>query len=79
MGGAMDGNTKYFYKDIVTGKIHWTRCRFAGWTRGGIINAWYAVFARRNYDLLVPEYLLTKETYAALPPKPKEVIDEQAN
>ncbi len=54
---------KHTYKDFVTGKIHFTRGRFDGWTAGtGLIGAKYAIFRNRASEILVPEYLLTKET-----------------
>ena len=61
----------FTYKDFVTGKIHYTRGKFSNWTRGGPLNAWYAVFNTRKTHVCIPEYLLTPETRAAIPPKPK--------
>lgn len=58
---------KYTYKDFITGKIKFTRARFAGWTNPtGLLNVRYAIFKRKWKDLLVPEYLLTKETMELL-------------
>lgn len=58
---------KHTYKDFVTGKIRFTRGEFSGWTKGtGIIGAKYAVFHNRSVDVMVPEYLLTNETRAAI-------------
>lgn len=54
---------KYTFKDFVTGKQRWTRGNFVGWTEStGLLNARYAIFQRPRSDLLVPEYLLTKES-----------------
>ena len=54
---------KHTYKDFVTGKIRFTKGRFDGWTPGtGIIGAKYAIFRTKATEILVPEYLLTKET-----------------
>lgn len=57
---------KYTYKDFLTGKVKWTRGRFAGWTKGGILNATYAVFQRRTDTIYVPAYCLTPETRQAI-------------
>jgi len=55
--------TKYTFRDFVTGKTRWTRGTFAGWTGpSGLLGANYAIFQRRSDALLVPKYLLTKET-----------------
>jgi hypothetical protein len=61
---------KQWYRDFVTGKATFTYGRFAGWTRGGPLNAWYAVFRRQSSALLVPEYCLAAATRRSLPPKP---------
>lgn len=61
--------TKYTYRDFESGRLRWTRGRFQNWQRGGLLNAWHAVFVRKGDALLVPEYCLTAETKAALPPK----------
>lgn len=58
---------KYTYRDFVTGRPRWTRAPFVGWFKDGL-GIWRAVFARRHEDLLIPEYCLTKETKAAIPP-----------
>jgi len=58
---------KYTYKDFVTGKIRFTRGRFEGWTPGtGIIGAKYAIFRTKATEVLIPEYLLTQDTRAAI-------------
>jgi hypothetical protein len=57
---------KHTYKDFVTGKIRYTRGKFLNWTEGGIIGAKYAVFATAKNYLLIPIYLLTAETRAAI-------------
>lgn len=59
---------KYAYKDFDTGKIRFTRGRFVQWYRGGILNAWYAVFERKSDTLFIPEYCLTPETDRLLSP-----------
>ena len=54
---------KYTYKDFETGKIHATRGQFEGWTAGrGIIGAECAVFRTKAGRVMIPDYLLTKET-----------------
>ena len=60
-------STKYYFKDFDTGKIRYTKGKFAGWQRGGIINIWGAVFMRDASMLFIPHYLLTRETLANLP------------
>jgi len=64
--------TRFFYKDFQTGKQHWTRGRFIGWTQPtGPLTVPYAQFQRKADVLLVPRYLLAKETRASLPaPEP---------
>ena len=58
---------RYNYKDFATGKPHWTKAEFVGFTEPtGLLNVPYAIFRRLSGDLLVPEYLLTPETRAAL-------------
>lgn len=58
---------KYFYKDFVTGKLHWTRATFFGWTgEAGPLGVRYAIFQRKSGTLFVPEYLLTCETREVL-------------
>ena len=58
---------KHTYKDFVTGKIRFTKGIFIGWTAGaGIIQVKYAIFKTRASEILVPEYLLTKETKAQI-------------
>jgi hypothetical protein len=57
----------YTYKDIVTGKIRRTKGKFAYWTEpGGLLNVPYAVFQNPCGAVLVPRYLLTAETKAAI-------------
>ena len=55
---------KYTYKDFETGKIHWTKARFIGWTEPtGLLSVPYAVFLRPSgEELCIPEYLLTVKT-----------------
>lgn len=65
-------STKYTYKDILTGRARFTRGRFIGWQRGGLLNVWHAGFERRRSAIFVPEYLLTPETMQALPPRPPQ-------
>lgn len=51
------------YKDFQTGKIHRTCGIFVGWTRPtGLLNVAYAIFQRPHSQLVIPEYLLTKQT-----------------
>jgi hypothetical protein len=55
--------TKYKYKDFATGKPHWTRKQFIGWTeKTGLLNVRYAIFNSRGGDLLVPEYCLSADS-----------------
>lgn len=63
---------KYTYKDFVTRKPKFTKGKFSNWTRGGPLNAWYAVFVRRSSVLYIPEYCLTTETRKSIPPQPNE-------
>ncbi len=61
------GKQKFTYKDLATGKIRWTRGEFQGWTKEtGLLKARYAVFRTTVTEILVPEYLLTMETKAAI-------------
>ena len=61
------------YKDFETGKIHYTRGRFIGWTNPtGLLNVPYAIFARGSDNLLVPEYLLTQDCRRAI----SGIVDE---
>jgi len=54
---------KNTYKDFKTGKVHWTSGIFSGWTKPtGLLGAAYAIFQRPHSQLLIPEYLLTRET-----------------
>ena len=53
----------YTYKDLLTGKIRRTRGKFSGWTEPtGLLKTPYAIFQRPKSDLIIPRYLLTKET-----------------
>lgn len=53
----------YTYKDFATGDIRRTRGRFDGYTEPtGLIGARYAIFRNPKGAVLVPDYLLTKET-----------------
>jgi len=61
---------KYTYRSMMDKKIHYTTRIFSGWQRGGILNAWGAIFASKGGGHWIPEYLLTKETLAAITPKP---------
>lgn len=54
---------KYTYHDRDTGKLRFTRGTFVGWTPAtGLLEAQYAIFRTPSTDVMVPEYLLTKET-----------------
>ena len=58
-----NGIMSYTYKDFITGKIHKTKARFAGWTKpNGLLNVCYAIFERPKSTIFVPTYCLTKET-----------------
>lgn len=63
---------KYTFKDFITGRLRYTRGTFSNWTQGGPLNAWYAVFCTPRGHVLIPEYLLTAETRAALPARGSE-------
>jgi len=68
---------KYTYKSMTDKKEHSTRGEFAGWTEPtGLLHIPYAIFNLRSGDLLVPDYLLTKETAAALPKAPRHTRQE---
>ena len=57
----------YTYKDFVTGKIRHTNGRFLKWTKPtGILETPYAVFQRSKSVLLIPKFLLTKETLSEI-------------
>ena len=58
---------KYTYRDFVTGRPRWTRGKFIEWYKDGW-GIWRAVFARKSDVLLMPEYCMTKETKAVIPP-----------
>ena len=53
----------FTYQDFITKKIRRTKGKFAGWTeQTGLLKVHYAIFRNPRGDVLVPEYLLTKET-----------------
>lgn len=53
----------YAYKDFITGKLRHTRGTFRGFTeQTGVLSVKYAIFQNPRGSLLVPEYLLSKET-----------------
>ena len=53
----------YTYKDIITDEIKRTRGEFIGWTDLiAPLNIKYAIFRNRVNEVLVPDYLLTRET-----------------
>ena len=60
----------YTYKDFMGGKGLRTKRTygiFSGWTKPtGLLNVRYAIFKNPKSDVLVPEYLLTKETKAKI-------------
>jgi len=57
----------YTYKDFITGKIRKTRGKFSGWTEPtGFLKVPYAIFKNPRGTVLVPKYLLTKETHEQL-------------
>lgn len=57
----------FTYRDFITGKLCKTRGRFSGWTEPiGPLKARYAIFSNPKGEVLVPEYLLTKETKQAI-------------
>jgi len=65
---------RYFYRDIGTDKVRFTRGEFQGWTEpSGPLKVPYAIFQNRSGTLYVPIYALTKETRAAL-----RAIEEQS-
>lgn len=47
-----------FYKDMETKKMRWTNGKPVAATKGGILNCWYLVIARKSDELYIPEYLL---------------------
>ena len=63
--------TKYTYRDILTGRLRYTRGAFSHWARGGPLGAWYAVFVLRRGALMVPEWCLTTETCRTIPTRPE--------
>ena len=67
---------KYTFRDFVTGKPRYTQGRFVQWLKGGPLNAWYAVFQNPATALLVPEYLLSKDSKAQLPPHDESPIEQ---
>jgi hypothetical protein len=61
----------YTYQDFVTRKIKRTRGKFAGWTAPtGLLKVRYAIFKNPRGTVLVPAYLLTKETKEKLSAAP---------
>ncbi len=62
---------KVYYRDIKTNKVQWTRGKFSHWIQGGLLNAHYAVILLRSKTLLIPIYLITKESRAQLPSLPE--------
>ena len=59
------------YKDMDTGKVHFTRGRFVEWTEPmGPLWAPYAHVKSGKTDLYIPPWCLTPESRAALPPMP---------
>jgi hypothetical protein len=61
---------RIYYRDFITHKRKYTRGSFIEWTRGGPLNAWYAVVALPSETLLIPEYCL--EQGQNIPPKPHD-------
>ena len=58
---------KYYYTDIVTRQVRWTRGTFVGWTEEtGLLKARYAIFRRKRGDLLIPHYCLWPATRAMI-------------
>jgi hypothetical protein len=65
---------RYFYKDIATEKVRFTRGEFKGWTEPtGLLNVPYAIFALKTTVLLIPKYALTKDTLSAIPAPDKHL------
>jgi hypothetical protein len=65
----------YTYKDMSkdVSTIRRTNGEFVKWTRGGFMGGPGALFKTKWFALFVPEYLLTAETLAAIPPKPEQI------
>jgi hypothetical protein len=60
---------RYTYKDIAAenGRIRFTRGRFAGFTEPtGLLNVRYAIFQNSRSSVLMPGYVLTRETKEAI-------------
>jgi len=75
-GGSMK-HTWYTYKDFVTGKIRKTRGAFKEFTAPlDLIGSRYAIFELPASTLLVPEYLLTKETKEAIKEHLRDAVDQ---
>lgn len=79
----MTTQAKYTYRDFITGKVRFTRGKFAGWTEEtGLVKVPYAIFDNPKSTVFVPVYLLTPETRAAIgnPPEVQqhETEGEQA-
>ena len=66
----------YTYFDIIKRYVRKTRGVFIGWERRGALQVWYAVFATRSMSILVPPWCLTRETKAAIMPRPENAIGE---
>ena len=47
-----------FYKEFETRKIRWTNGKPVAVVKGGLLNAWHLVIARKSDELYIPEYLL---------------------
>ena len=53
---------KYYYKDFKTGKLKYTKGKFIGYAENKLLKYNWAIFSTKSTNVLVPEYLLTKET-----------------
>lgn len=66
------------YTDFITRKPRFTRGIFVRWERGGILNEWGAIVSRHRSTLFIPQYLLSAQIKATLPPIPNDT-EEQNN
>ena len=58
--------SKYYYNDLESRKLRYTRGKFIGWQWGGLLSLRGAVFQRSRSVIFIPEYLLTSETREAI-------------
>lgn len=61
---------RIYYRDFVTGKRRWTAGEFVRWERGRFLTEWVLIVQRPATVLIIPEYLVERESREWLPPIP---------